>query len=128
MNGKKLGKFGENVAEKYLRSKKFRILGKNYSRNWSSIDNIELDIIAEKDRTIHFIEVKTSKSASSGFFHPEDRAGWAKQAKTAKLAQIWLNENKFGLDTKYQIDIISVVADMDRKKAKIRHFKNIFES
>lgn len=52
------GIIGEKFAANYLLSKHYQILYKRYTLpRWG-----ELDIIAQKDNTIYFVEVKTSKS------------------------------------------------------------------
>lgn len=120
----RLGRFGENIAEKYLKNHGFRIIERNYKIGWSAIDKIEVDIIAEESQTIHFIEVKTSQAAGNrGFFFPEDRANAAKRRKIAKAAQIWLSKN--GGDRAWQEDIIAVSVSADKKTARIRHFQNV---
>jgi hypothetical protein len=40
------------------------------------------------------------------------------------MAEYWLLENKIPFDTKWQIDVISVIINLNSKKAKIRHFEN----
>ena len=126
----RLGKYGEEIAVKYLKNKGFRILDQNYRRNWSPIDKVEADIIAEKRKIFHFIEVKTSESSAFNrrFFNPEGRAGYQKQKKLANLAQIWLNEHKISLETGWQIDVLSILADIENKTARIRFFENVFGS
>jgi len=51
---KEVGAIGENVAAEYLRRHGFTIRDRNIARKTG-----ELDVIAEKDGTLHFIEVKT---------------------------------------------------------------------
>lgn len=48
------GKWGEDLAADYLVQHGFEIL----ARNWRH-DRQEVDIIAQKDNTLHFVEVKT---------------------------------------------------------------------
>ena len=45
---------GEEVATKYLEKKGFLIVNRNYRKKWG-----ELDIVAEKEGIVHFVEVKT---------------------------------------------------------------------
>ncbi len=51
----RVGKFGEKIAVAYLWLKGFKILKRNYISYGR-----EIDIIALKDSTLHFIEVKTT--------------------------------------------------------------------
>ncbi|MEO7923226.1 MAG: YraN family protein [Chitinophagaceae bacterium] len=60
-----LGKEGEELAVRWLEEKGYTIL----QRNWR-YGKVEIDIIATKDKFLHFIEVKTRNF--SRFGHPED--------------------------------------------------------
>lgn len=59
----KIGLVGENIAVKHLVKLHYKILERNYRKKWG-----EIDIIAKKDGTIHFIEVK-SQSIGSGTYN-----------------------------------------------------------
>ncbi len=48
------GKWGEDVAANYMLQQGFEIL----ARNWRH-ERMEVDIIATKDNTLYFVEVKT---------------------------------------------------------------------
>ena len=50
----KIGETGENIAVKFLMKHDFTILDRNYTKKWG-----EIDIIAEKQDKIYFIEVKS---------------------------------------------------------------------
>ena len=50
----KTGEIGENIAVKFLMKHGFSILDRNYTKKWG-----EIDIVAEKDNKISFIEVKS---------------------------------------------------------------------
>lgn len=124
MDYKKLGDLGEKLACEYLVNKGYKILGKNCKDNFG-----EIDIILKKkgffaDKTIHFVEVKTSLAGNNNFF-PEDRVNYRKQRKLKQLAEIWLSKNGYKNNIPYQIDIASVIIDNIEKKAKIKIFYNI---
>jgi putative endonuclease len=127
---RKIGDLGEEVCCKYLQKHHYKILERNFFRkNEKSPLLGELDIVAKKQKTIHFIEVKTSASRSdtagvNSDFLPERRVNWLKQRKLVKAGQIWLIKNKIPSETPWQIDIISLQIDFSAKKAKIKHFKN----
>jgi putative endonuclease len=53
-----LGRLGEDLAATYLMRNGFRIL----HRNWNRYNGYELDIVAYKGGTLHFVEVKTRSS------------------------------------------------------------------
>lgn len=50
------GQWGERAAAAFLESLGCKILARNY--RWS---RAEIDIVAEKDRALHFVEVKTRR-------------------------------------------------------------------
>ena len=57
------GSFAEGLAEKFLKDRGYKILGRNYRKPWG-----EVDIIAEKEGIVIFVEVKASDSpAPKGF-------------------------------------------------------------
>jgi len=58
-------------------------------------------------------------------FSPEQRVNFQKQKKIIKTAQTWLMEKKIPLDTKWQVDVISISLNLHLRKAKVSHFKNI---
>ena len=128
---KKIGKIGEKIAEDFLKRKGYKILDRNYSvRQAFGPKTGEIDIVAKKDDTISFVEVKTilatppAEGGRGGFVSPEEKVNFRKQRKIIKTAQSWLMKIKMPLNTKWQIDVIAIKIDSQSKKAKIRHFKN----
>jgi putative endonuclease len=124
MEKKHFGIFGEGIAENYLRKKGYQILDRNYSiRTPFGPQRGEIDIIAKKGDTITFIEVKTLRGRVA-LINPEEKVDYLKKRKILKTAESWLMEKKIPIDSKWQIDIISIRVDPVLKKAKIRHFQN----
>ena len=62
MNTTGIGRRGEDEACKYLKSKGYTVLKRNYRAARG-----EIDIIAKKDRHISFVEVKTRKNINFGY-------------------------------------------------------------
>lgn len=122
MSTKQIGALGEKVAENYLKKKGYRILDKNYSFRISGPQKGEVDIIAKKDDTISFVEVKTL--TSDKIISPEEKVDFIKQKKILKTAQSWLMKNKIALDSKWQVEVVAIKIDLKNKKAKVRHFQN----
>lgn len=121
---KNLGNLGEKIAKDYLEKKGYKILAKNYIPKWLSFDKKEIDLIAEKEDVLTFFEVKTLREMESSPFLPEEKVDFSKQKKIIKAAESYLLEKKLPLEKKWQIDIISIRIDLEKKKAKIRHLKN----
>ena len=122
MPSKELGILGEKIAENYLKKKGYKILDKNYSFRIFGPQKGEIDIIAEKDKTICFVEVKTL--SSDKIINPEQKVDYLKQRKIIKTAQSWLMKNKIPFDSPWQIDVVAIKIDLKNKKARIRHLKN----
>ena len=74
MNGVEQGRRGEDLAVAFLLEQGYRIL----QRNWREKTG-EIDIIAETDEFIVFVEVKTRTTALFG--NPEDFVGNARMRR-----------------------------------------------
>jgi len=129
MDSKKLGILGEKIAQDYLEKKSYQILDKNYSKNFiSGPQRGEIDIVAKNKDTISFVEVKTLMEDNGEPFSdisPEEKFNLAKKRKIIKMAESWLIKNKISLDSKWQIDVISIKINLEDKKAKICYFPNV---
>jgi len=125
MSTKEIGNLGEKIARDYLKNKGYRILDKNYFfRIPGSPQKGEIDIIAKKEDTISFIEVKTLRNPAM-LIRPEEKVDFRKKRKIMKTAESWLMKKKIPLNSKWQIDVLSIIIDSYNKTAKIRHFQNI---
>ena len=115
---RKFGNKGEDLACKYLQSKGFSILKRNYQSKFG-----EIDIIIRKNREIIFVEVKTSKHDS--YINPEENFNREKIRKLLKTIEFYLIENKIPENYSYRLDLITVVLNLSEKTAKIKHFKQV---
>ncbi|PJA02298.1 YraN family protein [bacterium (Candidatus Gribaldobacteria) CG_4_10_14_0_2_um_filter_36_18] len=122
MYTKRVGNLGERIAENYLKNKGYQILGRNFVfRIPGNPQKGEIDIVAKKGDTISFVEVKTLRDALG--FSPEEKVNFSKSRKLVKTAESWLMKNKIPLNSKWQIDVISIKIEQN-KKVKIDHFEN----
>jgi len=120
MNQKiKIGKFGQQLAGQFLQNRNYQILAENY---YSRVG--EIDIIAQKDEQIVFIEVKTRTTENFGT--PEEAVDDKKRNKMYDTALKYLSENKVDHDN-FRLDMIAIIIDQDNMKAQIRHHQNILE-
>jgi putative endonuclease len=132
MDTKELGNFGENLACEYLVKNGYEILERNCVLFCGEIDVVakkKSKLFGSKDKTMHFVEVKTSQSfhpEQSEGFSPEQRVGYKKQNKYKRLVEIWLEKNKFPQNYPCQVDIIAVSVDGD--KPEIKYFENVISS
>ena len=113
------GSWAEELAEKFLKDRGYKILDRNYRKPWG-----EVDVIAEKEGIIIFVEVKASDSPAPKGFEPEKRVNDDKIKRIKRVAQTYIQQNNFD-DRSWQIDIIAIEFDKDRGSAKTTHFKNI---
>jgi len=116
---KKLGNLGEEIAEKYLKKKGYKILDRNFRYKGYG----EIDIIAKKNKNLHFVEIKTRKNIGNTY-RPEDNITFFKQKQLIKLSKIYLAKNKLtDRDISWQIDIIAVEINPFTIKEKLRHIE-----
>ena len=119
MGASELGKLAEQLAEEFLKKRGFSILDRNFRKPWG-----ELDIIAKKGDVTVFVEVKANRADMPGF-EPELRAGNKKLHKVFRTAKTYLSSKNIGLETEWQVDVITVVFDKTHGTAKIKHFPNV---
>jgi len=95
-----LGRRGEDAAAEYLAGQGYRILNRNYRAPPG-----EIDIIAEKDNLLAFVEVKTQ--ASDAFGPSETWVDIRKQRKIIQVASWYIGEtHRSGMDCRF--DVIAV--------------------
>ncbi len=114
---KQLGKFGEELACKYLKEKGYQIIDKNYYTRGG-----EIDIIAKQRDIWIFVEVKTRTNQIFGM--PEEAIDYRKQKKLAKTVECYLLKHNL-YDQNYRVDSIAIEIDWETKKTTIRHEENI---
>ena len=114
MNNINIGKYGEEIATKFLEQNGFEIIERN--KHFSKF--CEIDIIAKQKETLIFCEVKTRKNNNCG--HPFEAITPTKYANIKKGVFLYLKE--YPNYKKYRIDAISVVLSPE---IKIEHLKNI---
>jgi len=117
---RELGNLGEKLAYKFLESNGFSVLKTNYQKKVG-----EIDIIARSDEIIHFIEVKTrTKTSSDKYGLPQEAVNFYKKKKLIRTALFYLAEQKFDDNINWQIDVIAIIVDEGRNKAKINYIEN----
>ena len=126
-----IGQFGEQKAGDYLIGRGFVIRETNYRKPWG-----EIDLIAQKDNKIHFIEVKTVTRLRQGYggqvlenddYEPEDNIHPWKLKRLSRVIQTWLLEHKIDEDeTDWQLDAVAVYLNSKREVLKIEYLEDIF--
>lgn len=95
-----LGKFAEDFAVSLLQSKGYKILNRNFHSRFG-----EIDIIAEIDQILIFVEVKARWSSKFGA--PEDAVSLQKIWKIRKTADYYCLLNSIK-DKKMRIDVVAL--------------------
>jgi putative endonuclease len=110
-----LGKKGEQLAVDFLLKNKYEIIERNYR-----FDKAEVDIIAQKDKILAIIEVKTRSTVDFG--NPQDFVKPKQIKNLVKAVDEYINEND--LDIEVRFDIIAIVKE--KKGFSIEHLENAF--
>lgn len=108
----RVGKWGEQAAADYLSAKGYEIIGRNVRTPYG-----EIDLIAQKDGTTIFVEVKARTSKSLG--PPEIAVTPRKQEHMLACAEHYVQQNEID---HWQIDVIAVEEVND--KIEFVHFEN----
>lgn len=119
------GNLGERLAVKYLRGKGFEILELNVHLGKYA----ELDIVAQKDEVIHFVEVKTSgytPDETTELVFPIYNITPRKVRHLSMGAEMYIRNNNLE-EYDRTIDAIGVIIDRESKKSWIKFFPNILE-
>ncbi|MBU0468583.1 MAG: YraN family protein [Candidatus Omnitrophica bacterium] len=115
---KKLGKEGEEAAVKFLRSKGYKIIEKNFSNYLG-----EIDIIAKDKDTICFVEVKTR--SSDQYDSPFEAVSQKKQVKIARVAMSYLQQID-KMEAKSRFDVVGIDHEKEGEE-RISIVKDAFE-
>lgn len=114
---KKVGGFGEELAQNFLKRRNYEILHTNFT-----LGSKEIDIIAQHKNFTVFVEVK---SRVSPYLEEADTALTPKQIKTLKKAiSLYCYQNKINKNW-VRLDLIAVDINKDRKKAHLKHYRDI---
>jgi len=111
-----LGKHGEKIAAAYLQKAGYRILNVNWR-----CSRAEVDLIADKDGTIVFVEVKTRSSVDYGY--PEDFVSYKKEKQLEFASSTYIEMKKHQGEIRF--DIIAIVFE-NKDLYKINHIEDAF--
>ena len=111
-----LGETGERVAERWLVRHGWRVIQRRFRSG-----HRDIDIVAERDGTVAFVEVK----ARSGdrFGDPVEAVGWRKQRELARSAAVWISRHGRPGET-YRFDVVGVL--MQGERVRVRHVRGAF--
>ncbi|MBL4625613.1 MAG: YraN family protein [Flavobacteriales bacterium] len=111
------GKKGEKLAMELLKEKGCRIIAVNWR-----YQRFEIDIIAETDNEIIFVEVKSR--ATSFFGNPEEFISRGQQKRIIEAAHQYIEQNN--IEKEGRFDVISVLKENGRMK--LEHIDDAFSA
>lgn len=113
-----LGKWGEELAAKYLEQKGYVIR----DRDWRQ-GKLDLDIVAVADdgETVVFVEVKARKT--NAFGQPEQAVDAKKIKRLARAADSYVKS--LGVSAPLRFDIVSIIGD-HKEAQTIEHIVDAF--
>lgn len=114
-NSVKIGKLGEEIATLYLKKNNYIIIDRNFYSKQG-----EIDIVAEDNNELVFIEVKSRTNLKYG--EPVDAVDKIKQTRLIKTINYYLYL-KHIKNTNIRVDIIEVY--IEKERYKINHIKQV---
>lgn len=118
-----VGQKGENLACAFLKKRGFKITERNFRRAWG-----EIDIIAQKDGGLRFVEVKTVSPArdSEGEddYRPEENIHPWKMKRLRRIIETYLlgPGKRFG---EWQVDVIVVYLGSEEGEPEIDWLEDV---
>lgn len=109
-----IGAKGEQMAERYLESKGYDIVERNYRYKLA-----EIDLIVRDNNFLVFVEVKTRSNSSFGY--PEEAVNDKKAQKVVEGAEYYIEKNSWDGNIRFDIVAINLGKDSD-----IKHFEDAF--
>lgn len=116
---REIGDKGEDIAVKYLKKNKYRIIERNF--NVPKIG--EIDIIAKDKDYLVFVEVRLRKNTRCGT--PAETVNVYKQRRIIKAALTFMKKHDV-CDGLTRFDVVEIIGDADGEY-KIELIKNAFD-
>lgn len=110
------GATGELIAERWLRRQGWRIVQRRFRSG-----RRDIDLVAERDGTVAFVEVKARRGELFG--DPVEAVSWRKQRELSRSAKVWIDRHGRPHEA-YRFDVIGVLVSGER--VRIRHVVNAF--
>ena len=114
------GEWGETIAEKYLKKKKYTLIGRRIRVKRRD----ELDLVMRSpDGVLVFVEVKTRKNEDFG--RPVSAVNRRKQEILSRAAWAYMKDLK-DKPNHFRFDVVEVVGSIERGDPEVRHIENAF--
>lgn len=112
-----LGKIGEDLAARYLVSRGYTIL----ERNWRQ-GHWEIDLICKKEDLLIFVEVKARTGKAFG--NPEEAVHPQKQENLRKASLSYIHKIRHPGEIRF--DILSIILGSKNEALEILHLEDAF--
>lgn len=121
-----IGQIGENITKTFLMKQGFSLLETNYRTRYG-----ELDIVAKKDKKLHFIEVKSIKVRDLQYtdhlkVQPVDNLTQSKWSKFAISVETYLRHKSVPQETLWQIDLACVYIQTENREGRVVLMENVY--
>ena len=113
-----LGYTGERLAAEQLVREGYRLLERNFRCSYG-----EIDLIAEDEQDLVFVEVKTRRGSAYG--RPEEAVTIQKQRKLIQVANHYLSLQA-SPERSWRIDVVAVQMSASGKLEEIRLYRHAF--
>lgn len=130
MNLNRIGKLGEDIASSYLKRHGFEVLNRNYLKKQG-----EIDIVAKKADSYHFVEVKAvsreiinNMPIKGDFIEPEENMHRNKIKRLINSIEIFLSDKHVSCATPeggFKFDLCVVYVDLKKKKACVKFLEDL---
>lgn len=115
MQNQDKGKIGEEMSMTYLLKNEFQVIERNYK-----FKKGEIDLIAQKNNLLVFVEVKWRSNSDFGF--PEESINSNQQKSIIKTAEQYIFEKNWQGNIRF--DVIAITENEETKE--LQHFEDAF--
>ena len=120
MNRGDTGKKGEDMTARFLRKRGFSVVCRNYRCRFG-----EIDIIAETEEYIIFVEVKTRSKKAIG--SPAEAVNGAKQQRIMLTAEDYISKTGCSLQPRFDVAEVTVSERPDKTAGySLNYIENAF--
>ena len=116
----RLGRWGEDLAGRFLQDAGFQILETNYR-----CPRGEVDIVAQDMDEVVFVEVRTRRGAEFGT--PEESVTSTKAQRLIATAEHYIQQRSDGGEISWRIDLVSIHLDRSGRLEEINHLRHAVE-
>ena len=117
MKRRQVGILGERIAADYIKQHGYRVRETNFRCREG-----EIDIVAEKDDFLVFVEVRTRRSTS--FVTPEESVTPSKIERLITLGQTYIERHQ-DLPPCWRIDVVAVELTPEARVSQIELIENV---